>query len=224
VFVEPVLPPPQLVVCGATPVATALVSIGAAAGFEVIVVDPDATTNRFPLATHVFSSVEGIVELARGASRERHVVAATHGQWDEAAIEGALRLDPDYIGLVASRTRYDATIADLIASGVTAERLKIVRSRPGLDLGAKTPAEVALGIVAEIVAHRRHVQIPDPERERESLPTALVEDPICGMMVSPETSIHWLEHDGTTWHYCNARCRRVHAGQLGVVLPTQATR
>ena len=252
VFVEPVVPPPQLIVCGASPVASALVAIGAASGFEVVAVDPDATTNRFPAASHVAVSLEATEGSPLAAPRRRYVVAATHGQWDEAAIEGALRLVPEYVGLVASRTRYEATIADLIAAGVAPYRLEVVRSRPGIDLGAKTPAEVALGIVAEIVAFRRQDRPSDSELHRaaaspghlapsvvghgdERLATdppqadaessvspeagGLVEDPICGMMVDPRTTAHWLDHDGTRWHYCNSRCRRVHARQLGIELP-----
>jgi len=237
VFVEPVLPPPQLVVCGASPVAVALVAIGAAIGFEVVAVDPDATPERFPAATHTIASLESTEGSPLSLPRERHVVAATHGQWDDAAIEGALRLSPMYIGLVASRSRHEATLADLVAAGIDQVSLQSVRSRPGLDLGAKTPAEVALGIAAEIVAHRRRVQAPVPNVVRlhpspgdaqttgpsptgspRDADVVLVEDPICGMMVDSSNSLHRLEHDGTTWHYCNARCRRVHARQLGVDL------
>lgn len=223
VFVEPVLPPPQLIVCGASPVATALVAIGAASGFEVIAVDPDATPERFPGASHVLVSLEVGEGSPLALPRERHVVAATHGQWDEAAIEGALRLAPEYLGLVASRSRYEATIADLVAAGIDSGRLRAVRCRPGLDLGARTPAEVALGIVAEIVAIRRsHFSAPKSAAEVHDTSDrgpGLVEDPICGMMVDPRTAMHWLEHDGSTWHYCNAKCRRAHARQLGVDLP-----
>lgn len=234
VFVEPVVPAPQLIVCGASPVAAALVAIGSASGFDVIAVDPDATTDRFPAALHVAVSLEATEGSPLAAARRRYVVAATHGQWDEAAIEGALRLAPEYIGLVASRTRYEATIADLIAAGIQPQRLEVVRSRPGIDLGARTPAEVALGIVAEIVAFRRQGQVPDREpasavipAERAASPAStedgeLVEDPICGMKVLRRTSVHWLDHDGTRWHYCNARCRRVHARQLGIELPVPA--
>jgi xanthine dehydrogenase accessory factor len=237
VFVEPVLPPPQLIVCGASPVAAALVAIGSASGFEVVAVDPDASIERFPTAAFAITSLEVTEGSPLASPRERHVVAATHGQWDEAAIEGALRLSPRYVGLVASRTRYDATIADLIAAGIDPAHLGAVRSRPGIDLGAKTPLEVALGIVAEIVAFRRTPSSDGDRRENrggvrgdtlsvpaESSEGSLVEDPICGMMVDPRSTMHWLEHDGKTWHYCNARCRRVHARQLGVALPEQANR
>ncbi len=238
VFVEPVLPPPQLVVCGASPVAVALVAIGAATGFEVVAVDPDATPDRFPAATHTLPSLQITEGSPLSLPRERHVVAATHGQWDDAAIEGALRLAPRYLGLVASRTRYEATIVDLIAAGIDRVQLQDVRSRPGIDLGARTPSEVALGIVAEIVAFRRTKKTTGGEPAsppstvgidtlKPSTPSAnvgLVEDPICGMLVDPHLTAHWLEHDGTTWHYCNARCRRIHARQLGVDLPAHAPR
>ena len=222
----------------ASPVAVALVAIGAATGFEVVAVDPDATPDRFPAATHTIPSLQITEGSPLSLPRERHVVAATHGQWDDAAIEGALRLAPRYLGLVASRTRYEATIVDLIAAGIDRVRLQDVRSRPGIDLGARTPSEVALGIVAEIVAFRRTKKTTGGEPAsppstvgidtlKPSTPSAnvgLVEDPICGMLVDPHLTAHWLEHDGTTWHYCNARCRRIHARQLGVDLPAHAPR
>ena len=283
VFVEPVLPPPQLVVCGVSPVAMALVAIGAAAGFEVVVVDPDAAVDRFPAASIVLTSLEVTADSPLSRPRERHVIAATHGRWDEAAIDGAIRLLPKYVGLVASRTRFAATISELVATGVEATELEIVRSRPGLDLGGQTPSEVALGIIAEIVALRndarvrvqtRQVQNEGMTRTHEIATDSVeaathpsdsssradgthpkhnadskgsrvtwtassqvsgafagavadeifVEDPICGMSVDTRTSLHWLEHDGLTWHYCNAKCRRVHARQLGIELPVQALR
>jgi len=108
----------------------------------------------------------------------------------------------------------------LAMAGVDPERLARVACRPGIEIGARTFQEVALGIVADLVSRRRGVH-GQGERVRVQVLSevpVLHEDPICGMLVDPEVTPHRLEHDGHVWYYCAARCLRTHAKQLGVNL------
>jgi len=153
VFVEPVLPRPQLVVCGASPVAVALAALGRRMGFALTVCAPAPDQAAFAEADR---RIEGyVLPVESGA---RFVVVSTQGRGDEAALQAALAADATYVAFVGSRNKAAALRATLAARGLAAERLAVLRSPAGLDLGAITPDEIALSIMAEIVAVRRRGQ------------------------------------------------------------------
>src|SRR6188474_918367 len=153
IYVEPNLPKPQLWIAGITPIAGALVELGAAAGFQVTLFDPIADAGAFPAASAVRADTN-LVAVDRDVSP--YVVVATQGQWDEEALAGALRRDARYVGLVASPTRAAAVRAWLREeTGLAEERLAALRAPAGIDLGAETAEEVALSILAELIQVRR---------------------------------------------------------------------
>jgi xanthine dehydrogenase accessory factor len=151
VFVEPVLPRPQLVVCGASPVAVAIADLGRRIGFALTVCAPAAEQAAFAQAD---CRIEGFALPVedRGA---RFVVVSTQGRGDEAALQAALAVDAAYVAFVGSRKKAEALKAALAAHGVEAEKLARLKAPAGLDLGAITPDEIAVSILAEIVAVRR---------------------------------------------------------------------
>ncbi len=212
IYVEPVLPVPHLFVFGVTPVAQALVRLGKGMGFSVDAIDPDADAAAFPDADQVLASTS-----ARGPSSARRiVVVATHGERDEEALAEAIQLDPDYLGVVASRKRFAQIRETLLAGGTPAASLDRVRSPAGLDIGAKTPAEIALSILAEIVTAGAGVAArgggasagaaehapTEPEAPAEAL------DPVCGMTVRVATARHVAQHAGRTFYFCCGGCRQ----------------
>jgi len=152
IYVEPHLPAPALWVAGTTPIAGALVELGAGLGFRVTLVDPVADPEAFPAAGRVVTG-DDLGGLEPGASP--YVVVATQGQWDEEALEAALRREAAYVGLVASPTRAAVVRSYLRNQGVPEERLAALRAPAGLDLGAETAEEIALSILAELVQVRR---------------------------------------------------------------------
>jgi xanthine dehydrogenase accessory factor len=127
VFLEPVVPAPLVAVHGDTPIARALLGFGPALGYHIV-----------PAAGKGF---EGVAAL----------VVASHGRGEPDLLAGALRAGVPYVGLVASRRRGEAIVAGL---DVDEQQRARVRSPAGLDLGARTPEEVAVSILAEIVATR----------------------------------------------------------------------
>jgi len=151
VFVEPVLPRPQVVVCGASPVAVAVANLGRSMGFAVTVCAPAAEQASFPEADR---RIEGYALPVDDGGR-RFVVVATQGRGDEAALQAALAVESDYVAFVGSRKKAEALKAKLKEQGVTPERLGKLKAPAGLDLGAITPDEIAISILAEIVAVRR---------------------------------------------------------------------
>jgi xanthine dehydrogenase accessory factor len=151
IFVEPVLPLPQLLVCGSSPVAVAVADLGRRIGFALTVCAPAAEQMSF---AEVDRRIEGYA-LAVEDSAARYVVVSTQGRGDEAALQAALSIEAEYVAFVGSRKKAEALKAKLAAAGVTPERLAKLKAPAGLDLGAITPDEIAVSILAEIVAVRR---------------------------------------------------------------------
>jgi xanthine dehydrogenase accessory factor len=151
VFVEPVLPRPQIVVCGSSPVAVAIAGLGRRVGFAVTVCVPAAEQAAFAEADR---RIEGFA-LPVDDEGPRFVVVSTQGRGDEAALQAALAIDTAYVAFVGSRKKAEALRRSLAARGVAPERLARLKAPAGLDLGAITPDEIAVSILAEIIAARR---------------------------------------------------------------------
>jgi xanthine dehydrogenase accessory factor len=156
IFVEPVLPAPDLVVFGLSPVALALTRLGRTLGYRVTLVDPDGDTDAVPDAHRVCATFRPDDRETWPALRPDRlfIVVATLGQRDEEATRAALAAAPAYLGIVASRARFAQIRDTLAAGGVPAAHLDLVRSPAGLDIGARTAEEIALSILAEIVQRR----------------------------------------------------------------------
>jgi xanthine dehydrogenase accessory factor len=130
------------------------------------------------------------------------VVVASMGRGDEEALQNALASGAGYVGLVASAKRAAAVTAELRGRGVDEEALARIRSPAGLDLGPSAQEEIAVAILAELVAWR-HTRGPSPAELAE---TAV--DPICGMNVAVTGAAHTLVHEGTTHYFCGSGCLR----------------
>jgi len=154
IFVEPVLPRAEIVVCGSSPVAVAIADLGRRLGFAMTACAPAAEQGAF---TDVDSRIEGYA-LPVAHNGARYIVVSTQGKGDEAALQAALSVDADYVAFVGSRRKADSLKAKLTAGGADAARLAALRSPAGIDLGAITPEEIALSVLAEIVEVRRRGQ------------------------------------------------------------------
>ena len=224
IYVEPHLPAPVLWVAGTTPIAGALVALGAASGWRVSLFDPIADADAFPGAERVGSDRD----LAKSdPDAHPYVVVATQGVWDEEAVAAALRRDAAYVGLVTSPTRAAVVRAWLRdEAGVPEERLAALRAPAGIDLGAETAEEIAVSILAELVQVRRghasFVAAPGPATiagasgaggSAESAPLAsiiddiVLLDPVCGMTVDRAHARHLAEHEGVVYAFCSVGCR-----------------
>jgi xanthine dehydrogenase accessory factor len=132
------------------------------------------------------------------------VVVATHADSDEDALERVLGTEAGYVSLVASRRRAAGVVERLRRRGVPAERLGRFKAPAGLDLGAVTPAEIAVSILAEIIQHHRGVKAAPAMIAVE--PTGAL-DPICGMTVEIATARHRSEAGGRITYFCCLACR-----------------
>jgi xanthine dehydrogenase accessory factor len=151
IFVEPVLPRPEIVVCGSSPVAVALAELGRSLGFAVTACAPAAEQPAFAEANR---RIEGYT-LPVAGDGARFIVVSTQGRGDEAALKAALSVESAYVAFVGSRKKAERMRTKLAAEGVDPARLAGLKAPAGLDLGAITPEEIALSILSEIVIARR---------------------------------------------------------------------
>jgi xanthine dehydrogenase accessory factor len=200
IYVEPVLPAARLLLFGSSPSVRVLARIGHAMGYRVEVVDPDADKAGFPDAERILRSIAA-EELPRGA----HVLVATMGDRDIEAIEAALARSPAYLGVIASAKRFAQLREALLARGVSREALARVTAPAGLDIGARSPEEIAVSIMAQIVERRRAAQAPQAAAPREQPREAV--DPVCGMRVAVAGARHTAEVLGVAYYFCCAGCR-----------------
>jgi xanthine dehydrogenase accessory factor len=184
IFLEPHVPKPQLVVIGHLPVAEALVALAKNLGFHVTVMSPEASEDHFEAADAFIDRID-FDELGPGA---RYVVIASHGGYDEEAVDAASASGCDYVALVASKKRAHAL-------GVPDS----VKCPAGLDIGAETPEEIALSILAEIVSVRQSTS-----RTEEP---ASAKDPICGMVVGIEGARYTHTRGDETFYFCGQGCK-----------------
>jgi xanthine dehydrogenase accessory factor len=119
-----------------------------------------------------------------------------------------LATDAGYVSLVASRRRAGVIVERLRHRGVSADRLSRLHAPAGLDIGAATPAEIAVSILAEIIQHHRTAKPAEPEEVLVSaaVPTAAT-DPICGMLVEIATARHRSEFEGRAVYFCCRPCK-----------------
>ena len=204
VYIEPHVPRSQLVVIGHLPIAEALAALSSALGYEVVVMGWDATPDRFPTADRVFDHLD-FSQIRSGL--QTYVVVASHGNYDEAALAGALKTGAPYIALVASKKRSAAVMDYLREAGLSEDQLARIKYPAGLDIGAVTPHEIALSILAEIVQLRRHHElavatVQPPAEVAEAI------DPVCNMTVEIATAHYTTEYAGQTYYFCSAGCQR----------------
>jgi xanthine dehydrogenase accessory factor len=166
IFIEPILPAPLLYIFGAGHVSHALFNAARNAGFDVIVADDReayANAERFPGARQIFTSDfdQTLAELA--VSDSAFIVIATRGHRDDLRIlRWAVQTPARYIGMIGSRRKAITVYRQLVAEGLRPELFERVHSPVGLDIGAITPEEIAVAILAEIIANRRNVERPQP--------------------------------------------------------------
>lgn len=179
IFLEPSVPPSMVVVHGDAPIARSIRELADWLGFEARPWD-----DAVPPDTDA-------------------VIVASHGGSEHAVIEAALRAGVPYIALIASPRRGEAVLSALALEADDRTRL---HTPAGIDIGSRTPQEVALSVLAEIVSVRpRAPRVPGVASEPvQDAPVAA--DPVCGMSVAMVDGSRHLDHDGTRWWFCGSGC------------------
>jgi xanthine dehydrogenase accessory factor len=215
VYVEPFVQARRLVVAGATPVAESLARLARGMTYDVVRavdarelrdIEREAATLGVTVVT--LDALEAVLQESVPGNPDLSAVVVSQGHYDEEALETILKYGVPYVGLVASRTRGAAVRALLEERGVPGTAA--IRNPAGLDLGARTPPEVALSILAEIVQARPSgVRAAAPKAAAVVAPAApeTAVDPVCGMSVTMASARQKAEVDGIAYYFCCANCR-----------------
>src|ERR1700722_8115095 len=153
IFIEPVLPKPELLIVGHGRIAETLAVLGDLMGFSITVNDPAADRSAFPQAQKLVTEDFDLTETPIGP--KSFVVIATQHKRDHLWLEKALQGKAAYVGLIASHHRAGLVLDYLRAGGSPEDKIALVWAPAGLDLGARTPEEIALSVMSQVVALRR---------------------------------------------------------------------
>ena len=202
IYIEPVLPKPHILIMGRSPVGQTLARLGKAINYTVSVCAPDAKQEIYPVADRVRADLN-LTELK--ICPQTFIVVSTQGECDEEALEIALHTDASYVAFIASKAKAAKVLQYLGERGISAERLRQVKAPAGLDIGAGSPEEIAVSILAEIVQLNRsrvakHTDAPVESHEAK--------DPVCGMTVDTRTAKYKSEVEGQSFYFCCAGCKQ----------------
>jgi xanthine dehydrogenase accessory factor len=153
IFIEPVLPKPELLIVGHGRIAESLATLGHLMGFAITVNDPAADRGSFPQAEKLVTEDFDLTETPVGP--KSFVVIATQHKRDHLWLRKALEGNAAYVALIASQHRAGLVLDYLRAGGISEEKIATVWAPAGLDLGAATPEEIALSVISQMVAVRR---------------------------------------------------------------------
>ncbi|ULQ54868.1 XdhC family protein [Flavihumibacter rivuli] len=209
VFIEPVLPPPHIVVMGKTAIAKALVKLAKISGFRVTAVAPDIKPDTFDKVDELITQYNLKQVNTTAASS---IVVATQGDQDETALQEALGKTSCYVGFVSSKKKGSKVMDYLKDAGVDPARVAAVKSPAGIDINAKSPEEVAISILAEIIQVKS--QAPgasgftmfDTTREEAGKPKFYI-NPVCGVPVDINSPKHVIDYKGEKVYFCCDGCK-----------------
>lgn len=212
IYLEPVKPKPQIMILGRSPVAQILAQLGSTIGYGVSVVSSDSPKEGV-------EGIEGIESITSDdfklpgekITAQTFVVVSTQGEGDEEALEQAITSDAHYVAFVASKTKAGKVLEFLKTRGVSQEKISRVKAPAGLNIGATSPEEIAVSILAEIVQMRASA-MKSAAKPAPSLTLNVIsneaKDPICGMTVEKSKAKHKAEFQGKTFYFCCAGCKQ----------------
>ncbi|HXM59726.1 MAG TPA: XdhC family protein [Terriglobales bacterium] len=216
IYIEPVLPKPHILIFGRSPIAQTLARLGKAIGYRISVVAPGADREQFPDADLLRTELN-VGELKIG--RETFAVVSTQGEDDEEALEQAARTAAGYVAFVASKVKAQKVLEYLRESGVPSERVGQIRAPAGLDIGAASPEEIAVSILAEIIQLKGAQAEAVVKRNQSAMPivnqsvpqppqNSEARDPVCGMVVNIDGAKHKSGRNGSEIYFCCAGCKQ----------------
>ncbi len=218
IFIDPVIPKPALLIIGVTPSAQALSILAHRVGFDVTAMFPGADESLYPDAIQI---IDGLDTSALNFATPPFVIVATQGRKDEQSLETALLTGSDYIGFVASERKVEKIKQYLLERGHEQSELDVILAPVGVEIGAITPEEIALSVLAGLVKSRREQCSSDMSLADDTSTnvksccantdgdanskTAI--DPVCNMKVEIAKAEHQFTYQGNLFYFCCAGCQ-----------------
>lgn len=209
VFIEPVLPPPHIVVIGKSAIAKALVNLGKVAGYRMTAVASEAKPDTFTGVDELITQINlHQVRIDQFSS----IVVATQGEEDEKALEQALQQSCAYIGFIASKKKKTSVFEFLEQQGIDKKKLEAVKSPAGININAKKPEEVAISILAEIIQVQNNLPASVgfskyDETRKEAGKSKFYINPVCGVPIDVNSPKHIIEYHGEKVYFCCDGCK-----------------
>jgi xanthine dehydrogenase accessory factor len=218
IYLEPVIPKPDLLIVGRSQVAQCVAELGRLLDFKVCLADPDATQEQIAEAEVLITDLNGVRSRINANT---YVVVATMGNADEEGLLSVVGATPRYLGLVASEKKARSLFQYLRENGATDEQLARIKCPAGLELGGDSMPEIALSVMAEITQVRRAsavkteplanrsslAAVPDSAGQTAELVPQKAFDPICGMTVDTYNANYTSVLENKTFYFCSLRCK-----------------
>ena len=210
-YIEPVLPKPHLIIIGKSVIGRALMRIAKAADYRSTLVADDATPEVFPDADVLTTDFDLSKQTFNAAT---FLIVATQGDNDEKALAAALAVKCRYVGFISSRKKRDIVFEYLKQNGFSDTQISAIHAPIGLDINGKTPEEVAISILAEIIQEFRTHDIEsdffEKKGEKQSKTAEKPEsitNPVCGMPISKGMAKYTIEYEGQPIYFCCDGCK-----------------
>jgi xanthine dehydrogenase accessory factor len=208
VFIEPVLPKTHLVVLGNSAIARALVKLGKAMNYRVSIVATGIKADNFQEADEVINKFD---LSSIKYNKQTFIVVATQGEQDELALLEATKKDRNYLAFVASKKKRTSVYEYLKLEGISESILDKIKSPAGLDINAKSPEEVALSILGEIVQTYRQSNSEtgknNPIQSKEAISDEYYINPVCNIPIEKSTAKHIIDFKNEKVYFCCDGCK-----------------
>jgi xanthine dehydrogenase accessory factor len=203
IYLEPNLPTAQVVAIGRSPAVDTLAETARAAGWSAVVIDDGGNPDEHatPELVRTKLDLSGLT-----IDRATAIVVATQGHYDDLALAEALASEAGYIGLISSRRRAEVVLDHLRSRGHDADSLARVHAPAGIDLGRVSNAEIAIAVMADLVARRARGELRSAAASHQ--PRVEAVDPVCGMTVLVDDAHYHTVHEGVDYWFCAAGCQR----------------
>jgi xanthine dehydrogenase accessory factor len=209
IYLEPVMPKPMIVILGRSPVAQILAQLSSTIGYGVVMVSSASTADGGAGNEKITASNFSLDSMK--IAPQTFVVVSTQGEGDEEALEQAVNSNAQHIAFVASKTKAIKVLESLKEHGISHEKISRVHAPAGLNIGATSPEEIAVSILAEIVQIRASAAKAAISSATGGMLNVIqddAKDPICGMTVEKSKAKYKADFHGQTFYFCCAGCKQ----------------
>lgn len=204
-YIEPVLPKPQIVIYGNSHIGMALAKIAKTMDYRVDAVQSKVDESVYPTADNIFGIDSFEAQIQHEGS---FVIVCTQGEGDLEALHSALQLNNQYLAFVSSKIKAQSIFTELRLKGVSFDQLKTIKTPAGIDLNAKLPEEVAISILAEIIKQFREESTDKTKSGSLGMPNdEFYMNPVCNIPIQKSTAKYVLNYKEEKVYFCCDGCK-----------------